>query len=119
MMSAAIIDDNPDDREWLRDLCEQLGITRVTDFEDGPSAIQFLTEKHVNYILLDNILHAERGLSFVPQIRVRSPNAKIVLVTGASTSGVEVICRTFKISCLQKGDLTPETLEAALKEKLE
>lgn len=114
MKKIVIVDDSPEDREWLSGLVEKVGGYEVKSFEKMAPALEYLTENKVSVILLDFRLDTEMGIVYSGAIRSRSPNARIVIVTGQEFPGLSSICSVFGAGFLTKQEMTVEKLKEAI-----
>lgn len=114
MSKIVIIDDSPEDREWLTGLVEQIGGYEVTSFAKMDPALEYLSENNVSVILLDFRLDAEMGIVYAGAIRSRAPNTRIIIVTGQEFPGLSSICSVFGAGFLTKQELTADRLRVAI-----
>ncbi len=121
-----IVDDEKGMRITLKDLLAEEGY-QVDAVENGKTALATIKSEEYDVILLDVILPDIDGLEMVGEIRRRSPNSQIVIITGYGTidDGVralkmgaqEYICKPFKKGEIQ-GAVKRVLGEAKLKEKI-
>jgi len=82
MTRLLIIDDSPEDREFLADIAGKAGDFDVATFEAGQDAIQHFHEHGADCVLLDQCLDGEDGLSVLAAFRARSHFLPVLLMSG-------------------------------------
>ncbi|MDJ0638655.1 MAG: response regulator [Paracoccaceae bacterium] len=110
MTKILIIDDSPEDREFLTDLAEQAGTTECHAFSEAKPAIEFLAKNGADAIFLDHKLDPEISLVHIPRIRRLAPDAEIVLVTGHRIFGLDRLVQRFSLRLFLKDNLNVETV---------
>lgn len=86
-----VVDDEPDIREFLKDILEEKGFL-VTSAEDGIAAYQQVTEVRPDLILLDVEMPRETGTGFYRKLTRRKElrDIPVILVSGYHTRHIAV-----------------------------
>ena len=79
-MDVLICDDEPDIRLLYRTAFEHCGVT-VSVARDGNDVVDRAQEVHPNLIVLDLAMPGRDGLSALPELREKVPEAAVVVVT--------------------------------------
>jgi two-component system, NtrC family, response regulator AlgB len=110
--SALVIDDDPGVRQSLR-LCLESDNARVLGVGTAAGALDALERSRFDVIFLDLWLHAESGLSILPDILRRQPGVGVIVVTAFATfeSAVEAM-KMGAVDYLPK-PFTPEQVRTA------
>lgn len=112
-----IIDDNPDDRELIREFLKRGKLEDSFSFEVAEaysldSAIKKIDEKKPDCILLDYLLPDVKGLEALPVLRQKLHSGMcIILLTGGGNE--EIVVQAFRggvMDYLQKGNFMPSEL---------
>jgi DNA-binding NtrC family response regulator len=114
MSRVVIIDDSPEDREWLTYLSEQIGATEVTTFDSAKPAIKHIFENGADIVLLDYRLNHELGMIHIGAIQARAPDARLILVTGQAFMGLDKLVAKFGVEFLSKDELSLPTFRDAV-----
>lgn len=104
---ALIVDDSTDLRFLLRLALDGVaGFTVVGEAADGAEAVEAAARLTPDLVLLDLAMPVMDGLEAIPEIRSRSPESKIVVLSGfnARQMGAEAM-RLGASSYLEKGDI--------------
>lgn len=80
-VSILIADDYALVRRWLRDLLQQGGIRVVGEAENGDDAVRLCDHLRPDIVLLDISMPVLGGFAAARQIRVLSPETKIIFLT--------------------------------------
>jgi CheY-like chemotaxis protein len=89
-----IVDDDSDDRDLLREVIEELGSYRITEFEDGRKLIDALQAddlQQVNLLFLDMNMPRMNGLETVRILRANNVFKFVPTVMFSTTSSQELI----------------------------
>lgn len=113
MTRLMIIDDAPEDREFLKELASKNSGFDVHTFGTGDMALDHFHEYGTDCVLLDYRLAGEDGLSVLAAFRARSLYLPIFLMSGQSYSDLGRIAESAGAnSLLLKTDLTSQGLNA-------
>ena len=119
MTRIIIIDDSPEDREWLTDCIEQAGDYTVTSYAQASDGIAEIKEKGADCVLVDNRLDGEDGLAVLAAIKRTSMFTPVIIMTG---QGNEELASTALLAgasyYLRKQGQSVETLEKAIREAI-
>ena len=119
-LNILIVDDNPDDREFMRWLLNKTGLRyEVSECESGEQLEKVnLHEQHC--VLLDYSLPGENGLNIIKRLKISHPYLAIILVTG---QGDEVIAveaiKSGAENYLVKGRINADFLEKSISDACE
>lgn len=83
----AIVDDEEELRENLRDLLEYMGYT-VIAFENGESFLEQIDTLSVDLLLLDIQLPGIDGLEVLQQLRPKYPELPVIVISASSVRGI-------------------------------
>ncbi|MEP5729663.1 MAG: response regulator [Sulfitobacter sp.] len=81
MTHILIIDDSPEDREFISDLIESGGRDTSHSVCNGAEAISYMKEHDVDCVMLDYHLDGEDGISVTYAIRPLGPTIPIIMMT--------------------------------------
>lgn len=113
-----IVDDLPEQRQMAQVIIEQLGY-RPLIAENGDIALKQIADNNVDLVLLDLVLsNSESGLAVFRKIQQRTPEVKIIMLTGSSDAKSVT---DMEISGVQRFVFKPYTVEklgAAIREEL-
>jgi len=101
----AIVDDHGIVRQGLRMLLTRPGLEVVAEASSGPEAVEIVEHKQPDVLLLDIRMTGGDGLKYLPQIRARSPNTQIIMLTTYANPGY--LARAINEGAV--GDLSKET----------
>ncbi|MCP3919268.1 MAG: sigma-54-dependent Fis family transcriptional regulator [bacterium] len=90
-----VVDDEADIRLGLRRLATSLG-AEVSDAEDGVAALEQLVQSGADVVLTDLMMPRMSGAELLVEVKRRSPETAVVILTGYGTIPSAV-------SCLQNG----------------
>ena len=76
-----VVDDEPFIRQLLLHVLRTEGY-KVLEAETGARALDLLRAHDVSLVLLDLFLPDRRGDSLIPEIRLHSPGARIIVMSG-------------------------------------
>lgn len=110
-----IIDDSPEDREFLQDLAQQAGGLDVTAVSSGPEGLAHYAISGTDCVLLDYHLDGEDGLSVLSALRARASHLPILVLTGVANE--KLIKSSDKLGAntyLIKENLTASSLKTAI-----
>ena len=110
MTKLIIIDDNPDDREWLADVAAQAGWTDVAAFDSAGPALDVLDEKSDVLVLLDYNLEHRVGIVHLGAIWARAPQARVILITGQASDTIVQIADLLGLGFMSKDDIKIDDL---------
>lgn len=100
-----IVDDNPDDRDWLVDLMSKAGVKQARAFEDVDALISALSDEQPETILLDCWLGHHVSFAYVPKIKSVAPDAKVVMISGQGRHDFSTLAAKFGIGFFSKNHL--------------
>jgi len=109
-----LVDDVPGLREMVRiGMEEDPGFTVVGEAGDGRTALQGITEARPDAVLLDLSMPDIDGFAAIPEIRLRCPDAAIIVLSGFSVDrmGARVLERGAD-SYIEKGTPIQDLREA-------
>ena len=131
-----IVEDNPDDVVIEVRALENFGIRHIYHAGTAEEALGFIDHQHCDAALIDYQLPGMNGLRFVQQLHERSPETRIIVVTGIRDEHVAVeamklgvsdyvpkdelltsgIIRALQIALRQASDLQAEQRHTAIAE---
>jgi DNA-binding NtrC family response regulator len=79
-----ILDDEPIVGKRLKPALEKFGC-QVEVFEDGKKALERLNEKHFDIVVTDVRMEEVDGLQVLEQVKAKSENTKVIIITGYAT----------------------------------
>jgi putative two-component system response regulator len=116
-----LVDDNPDDVSIIRRLLEQYqrATFKVVAAGSTKTCLEFLAGERVDLLLLDYMLPAEDGLTFLRRAASIVDLPPVVVVTGQGDHrlAAEAI-RSGAADCIQKSAMTSQTLGQTLQKAL-
>jgi two-component system, cell cycle sensor histidine kinase and response regulator CckA len=113
-----VVDDLPEQAEIAVRLLSKLGYS-VASVSGGVEAIEFLSTRSVDLVVLDMMMPETDGLDTLRQIRQRWPRQKAILVSGYSESTrVDEALATGAGVCVRK-PFTLETIGLAVRRELD
>lgn len=119
MLEVLVVDDNPDDGEFLRDLLSGIDDFSVRAVHSGQEALIRLDECRVDCVLLDNRLDGEDGLAILAALRSKELFLPVVMITGFDGENLAPSAlRAGAKSCLLKSTVRAENLEAAIRDAI-
>ncbi|MEM9341803.1 MAG: response regulator [Pseudomonadota bacterium] len=110
MTKLIIIDDSPEDREWLTGLAQQAGWTDISAFDRAAPALDLLGSSEDVMVLMDYNLEGRVGIVDLGAIFSENPKARAVLLSGQESSSIKQIAAMLELPFLSKGDLKVEDL---------
>ena len=99
MLEVLVVDDNPDDGEFLRDLLSGIDDFSVRAVHSGQEALISLDECRVDCVLLDNRLDGEDGLAILAALRSKELFLPVVMIDK---------CYIFSV-CLRQAEVSGES----------
>lgn len=119
-LNLLIVDDSPDDREYLRRLLDKTGMRHViSECESGEQLLQFNIPE-VHCILLDYSLPGETGLSILKRLKSIYPYLAIIVVTGQGDESVAVeAIKGGAENYLVKGKISADYLQKSINDACE
>jgi len=75
-----IVDDNPDIRELLKNICVDY-FTKIFECEDGLDAVKIYEEEKPDWVLMDIKMKYLDGITATKQIIEKYPGAKIIILS--------------------------------------
>lgn len=110
-----------DDEEIVRISCERIlspAGYRVDVTPDGRKALQMLEQNKYDLVLSDLKMPHMDGMEVLAEIKKRTPQARVIIITGYST--VEIAVKAIKMGAYNyiEKPFNPETLISAVKEAL-
>ena len=117
MISVLLVDDHELLRAGLRSRLEtEKSITIVGEADSAERAVLMARSLQPDVILLDLAMPRRTGLEVLPELRVKAPDAKIIVFSGFSTASVsEGAIDLGAIRYLTKG-ADPEVINDAIEE---
>lgn len=107
MMQLLIIDDAPEDLEFLTELADSLEDVQVAAFGSGKDALDHFHEHGADCVFLDYRLEGEDGLAILAAFRARSHFLPVFLMSGHHTDQfVSLAEKAGANSVLQKENIT-------------
>ena len=79
-----ILDDEPIVGKRLKPALEKFGCY-VEVFEDGKKALERFNEKHFDIVVTDVRMEEVDGLQVLEQVKAKSENTKVIIITGYAT----------------------------------
>lgn len=111
-LRVVVIDDTEDLRELLRIALERGGMQVVGEAGDGRAGIETVRAHQPDVVLLDLSMPVMDGLAALPHLRVLSPDAKIIVLSGFGANQMaERALATGADGYLQKGMSLAQILE--------
>jgi len=110
MKSVLIIDDSPEDREWLADVVDDFSAGDVRVFEDVEEALVSFRERPADLVLLDDWLGAKRGWAYAPSFQAISPRATIAITSGVPFANVDQLSKTLHLTFFIKKEITEKAI---------
>ena len=92
MASILIVDDNDPVRDILRKLLERVGHT-VYEAADGKAALRMYAGNPTDLVITDIYMPEMDGIEFLTRVREAFPEARVIALSGASSSGKEEVLR--------------------------
>ena len=113
-MKILIIDDEPHIRQMMRLTLEAAGhqVDEAADGQDGLD--RFGDGRAYDVVLLDQRMPGLDGLETLRQIKVRAPDARVVMVTAYASIELAVDAMRLGATDFLRKPMTPETLRAAV-----
>jgi CheY-like chemotaxis protein len=104
-----VVDDNPTDVEWVRAMARGLDVKIVT----ADSTAEAVSHLPVDLILLDHNLPGTSGLEWLKQLRQDDSwcHIPVVIISGASTSSLEIAAYECGARAWAIKPITQETLQ--------
>ena len=87
MTKILVIDDEPEVRETIAMILESHGY-QVVDAKDGDGGLEALGLESPDLIITDILMPGRDGLETIMEMRRRSPNAKIIAISGGGSRGI-------------------------------
>ena len=112
MTRLLIIDDNPEDREWLADLAQQAGAKSAEAFPDVETALEHLKAHGADCVLLDYKLEGFRGTVYSAAFKVHAPDVPVVLVSGMDAELLDGYANELGMEFMTKPESDARTLQA-------
>jgi len=106
MTTVLIIDDSPEDREWLADLASKANATDVRSFEDVEDGLASFRERAADIVILDDWLGSKRGWAFAPSFQAISQKTSVIITSGVPFPNVEVLSEKLNVTFLVKEEMT-------------
>jgi CheY-like chemotaxis protein len=112
-MKILIVDDEPHIRQMMRLTLEAAG-HQVEEAVDGEAALdRFGDGRAYDVVLLDQRMPGRDGLETLRQIKVRAPDARVVMVTAYASIELAVDAMRLGATDFVRKPMTPETLRSA------
>lgn len=109
LRTVLVVDDEPLQRSELADGLTLLGF-EVKTADDGLAALEILETEHFDLIITDlNMPHLD-GLELLQTIKVKDPDADVLVVSGAGSIGTAVLAMKFGASNFLEKPLDEATL---------
>ncbi len=121
MTSVLIVDDSPDDMEFLADLiCRDHPEFVVESAETGSAGLQKLAEFRPDCVLLDYRLGHENGLDLLPQFLEKGKGTSVIMLTGQGSEPIAAASiKAGASDYLVKQDATGTALRTAVRNAVE
>ncbi|HEX5407227.1 MAG TPA: ATP-binding protein [Pseudonocardiaceae bacterium] len=110
-----LVDDDADFRAVVRGMIQDLART-VTEAGDGRTALDAITERRPDLILLDLTMPTMGGVDVLGILR-RDPTLRhipVVVITAASVAGLELTGPRLRAAVLSKSQVSPESIRHAV-----
>jgi CheY-like chemotaxis protein len=99
-----IADDATDVRVLLRTMLEAEGFTVVGEAGNGEEALSVVEKHQPDLLVLDLSMPVMDGLQAIPEIRERSPNTRILVLSGFVSPEVKAeVLGAGADACIEKG----------------
>ena len=119
MKKIIIIDDSPEDREWLRGLFSAARGYKTHAFERSDAALRHIQQFGADCILLDfKLAEGDNTILAMKSLREVAPDAPVILATGYGAAMLDELAGKFGVSFLPKDGLTRRKAEAAVEATL-
>ena len=111
MANIVVIDDDPDIRDMVKATLESAG-HKVAVAADGREGIQQCRAFQADLVITDLFMPEHEGLEAIKELRIQSPELRIVAISGRPTGGtmLEVAKRLGADAALPKPFLADELL---------
>ena len=110
MSSIIIIDDSPEDREWLAEMAREANFDKVLCFEDVEDGLTAFRETPTDLVILDDWLGSKRGWAYAPSFQAISSKASVVIASGVPFPNVEELSEKLDVTFFVKGDIAVTVL---------
>lgn len=82
MPNLILIDDSPDDREWIEGMARGAGGFAVASFASSAEGVAHFREHGADCILLDRRLDGEDGLAVLSRLKMETIFCPVIMLTG-------------------------------------
>ena len=114
MSRILIIDDSPEDREWLADLAYKADYEEVICFDTVSEGVKHFRANPADVVLLDDWLGEQRGWAYAPSFQAIAPETRVVIVSGVPFPNVEVLSERLGVHFVVKEEVTALMLKGFL-----
>lgn len=115
MPNLILIDDSPDDREWIEGMARGAGGFAVASFASSAEGVAHFREHGADCILLDRRLDGEDGLAVLSRLKMETIFCPVIMLTGDEDVDLPVAAvRSGAARYLPKARLDAATLSGAL-----
>lgn len=97
-----VVDDNPDDQEWLSDMLGKAGVMQASVFSDIPSLLRGLEAAQPDIVFLDYWLDGHTSFAHLPKIKMAAPNTSIMLISGWGRTELHDLAAKFGVGFSSK-----------------
>lgn len=105
-LRVAVVDDDPDQRELVREFLGEVGIVPCGEAEDAESGLRLVGEVHPDVLIVDYTMPGEDGTVLTRRVVDRHPEVEIIAFTASTDPSVEIAFAQAGASrCFRKSDL--------------
>jgi two-component system chemotaxis response regulator CheY len=108
MPSAIIVDDSPIMRAQLAKLLERAGFTVVAQAGTADQLLELYEQHRPDLVSLDIVMPGRDGATAAAELRVRYPQAIIVICTSLNTRDKIDVCRRAGVKCYLLKPFNPD-----------
>ncbi|MCB1538381.1 MAG: response regulator [Alphaproteobacteria bacterium] len=114
---AMVVEDQQDIRSVVREILKDIGVGRVTEVQDGRSALNIMEAEElspINFIVCDWNMPRMNGIDFLKQVRSIFPRLPFLMITGRSDVDSVVEARDAGVTAYIRKPFTPAQLSAKI-----
>lgn len=119
-LNLLLVDDNPDDREYLRRLLRKTGLHQEISECDSGEQLRHFDLNSVHCVLLDYSFPGETGLSILKRLKAVNPYLAVIFITGQGDESIAVeAIKGGAENYLVKGKISADFLEKSIADACE